>query len=92
MTAEDTNQLTHAFPFFELTKSATSRLTARFGSIFCGSQALSDVSQRKIARSERAMDEQIYRCSTLLAVSFKTPNRSRARYPPAYLAEAASII
>ncbi len=73
--------LPHALPFFELIKSAISRFSARFGSKFCGSQALTG---RMRSTSDThpttgaCVFVRIYRWSGVVAGSPKPPKRSRA--------------
>jgi hypothetical protein len=86
----DKGRVTHAFPFLEFMRSATSRLRARFGSTFCGSQALSKGNQH-IAPPDRYSVLHMYRCSVDFG-SAGSPKPLPKRSLEAMRAEAASIL
>ena len=77
-------------PFLEFMRSATSRLRARFGSKFCGSQALTARSQY-ISPSNGFSIPHMYRCSVDLG-SAGSPKPLPKRSLEAMRAEAASIL
>jgi hypothetical protein len=82
--------LTHAFPFLEFMRSATSRLRARFGSKYCGSQALSKGNQY-ISHPGCYSVLHMYRCSVDFG-SAGSPKLPPKRSLEAMRAEAASIL
>src|SRR5437764_14572258 len=81
-----TRHNTYALPFFEFTRSATSKLRPKFGSKFCGSQALSE----KLVSTQpenRLQISHMYRCS----VDCGSPKLPPKRSLEAMRAEAASM-